>query len=147
MFNIIRTADKGYITNGVENCYLPQPDWLVRPQYHDPQPIMTTTGPSTTDWNRLVHNLKNYSVEQIEETITVYVKMAGFRKEDTTIHVDSGNLYIKAESDLAFIGELYQETIPLPKHADLEQISAEFKNGLLVVKIETKNPKKEVLIS
>lgn len=79
--------------------------------------------------------------------LVVRIEMPGVAKEDCDIVIDGSTLYVRGEkrSDSTYIeGSYYlrqcaygsfERAVPLPRHVDAERASAEFRNGVLVVRL------------
>ena len=87
-----------------------------------------------------------------ENEFLIAVELPGIEKEDISLEVVNGVLVIRAErkqekenkKDGQFVYAQsyagFARTIPLPENADAEGIEAEFKNGVLKVRV----PKKKI---
>lgn len=89
-----------------------------------------------------------------ENQYELHILMPGLSKEDIKVDLEDKKLTISAErkqeaeesgvkyhSVESFFGK-FSRTFHLPKNADTENISAEFKNGILVVSIQKAEPAK-----
>ncbi|AAR39191.1 NEQ344 [Nanoarchaeum equitans Kin4-M] len=91
---------------------------------------------------------------QMRETESYYIitiPLPGVRKEDINLYLDGNNLVIDVHSKakeerkekneyFVNVGEIHlHREIPLPANADPNSIEAEYRNGLLVIRIKKTN--------
>lgn len=76
-------------------------------------------------------------------TIKIEVQLPGFGKEDITVFIEDGTLFVRHAEKSTSCGEKnkvsetdnYLAEVFLPTGLDIAQAQAEMKNGLLVIKI------------
>ena len=86
-------------------------------------------------------------VEEADKEIVVRVEVPGIEKQDWQITVDGSMLYIRGEKHFERISHdstyhimeraygVFQRSIPLPHNVDTEKAVANYKNGVLIVRL------------
>ena len=86
-------------------------------------------------------------VEEADKEIVVRVEVPGIEKQDWQITVDGSMLYIRGEKHFERISHdstyhimeraygVFQRSIPLPYNVDTEKAVANYKNGVLIVRL------------
>lgn len=86
-------------------------------------------------------------VEEADKEIVVRVEVPGIEKQDWQITVDGSMLYIRGEKRFERISHdstyhimeraygVFQRSIPLPHNVDTEKAVANYKNGVLIVRL------------
>ncbi|WP_017754451.1 Hsp20/alpha crystallin family protein [Calidifontibacillus oryziterrae] len=91
-------------------------------------------------------------VKELEKSISIQADLPGFKKEDIELELDDYSLTIKASrsSEREEKGEKYykqerqygkvERTIPLPAEVISDSSKAKYKDGVLTVTLEKRNP-------
>ena len=105
------------------------------------------------DFMEMGARVPRLSVEQEKDSYVYILEMPGLSKNDVSITVDEGNIYIegkktskkekKSKSTYEFSSSTfsYKRVIPLPPLADPNSIKAEMKNGLLIIRVKKRKVK------
>jgi HSP20 family protein len=86
-------------------------------------------------------------VEETDKEIVVRVEVPGIEKEDWQITLDGSMLYLSGEKRFERVTQdstyhimeraygTFQRSIPLPRNVDIERAEANYKNGVLTVRL------------
>lgn len=76
-----------------------------------------------------------YKVEDTEEAHLIYIKAAGYRKENIQIEKVGSDLVIKGTTDKILHDNLdYEFSLP----SDVDKVLAKLEDGILIIKLEKK---------
>ena len=97
--------------------------------------------------NKILNGTLSFPLMDVIDTDTemlVNAELPGFDKKDIEIFIEDNMLTVKGEKKTSIETATYSErkfgsferTVSLPQNADLNNISAEYKNGILSMKIQ-----------
>lgn len=79
----------------------------------------------------------DYQLHEKDDEFVLTIEMPGFNKENISVRWDEGKLHVSAENTDEELGQkkTYYKTFKMPKHIDSEEIKAQYKNGVLEIKL------------
>ena len=97
---------------------------------------------------RVFNHLPAVNVRETEKNYVLDMELPGYDEKDIEIHIDGSSLSISSKQDTAaeekegtwLLRErrlsTFNRSFKLPENANPEEVSAEFKNGILMMKID-----------
>ena len=90
---------------------------------------------------------KDGRVSELEDSIMFEFPLPGYAKDDVTIEIDSNYLVISADIEEAtYFRKSFTKRYEVSSKYDIENTSAELKNGLLEIKISRTKKQKKIKI-
>jgi HSP20 family protein len=79
----------------------------------------------------------DYTLYEEDDEFVLTIDMPGFARDDITVSWDEGVLHIGAEHENEVRGQrkTYRRTFRLPKEIEPDEISAQYRNGVLDVRL------------
>jgi len=99
---------------------------------------------------RTIAYINGYNHYEKDGNLFIEVNAAGFDKKDLSVSVDDDTLKVggktEGKDELGFTKHGLSKTITLPKYADIDNIEAKTKNGVLTIKVPLENKNKKIKI-
>ena len=99
---------------------------------------------------RTVGYINGYNHYEKDGSIFIEINAAGFDKKDMEISINDGLLNIKADSgdkdESSITSGGLNKVVKLPNYADIDNITAASKNGVLTVQVPLEKSKKKIKI-
>jgi len=103
-----------------------------------------------TIFNSIAGNFNIYKdgrVSELEDSIMFEFPLPGYAKDDVTIEIDSNYLVISADiEESTYFRKSFTKRYEVSSKYDIENTSAELKNGLLEIKISRTKKQKKIKI-
>ena len=101
-------------------------------------------------FNSIAANFNIYKdgrVSELEDSIMFEFPLPGYAKDDVTIEIDSNYLVISADiEESTYFRKSFTKSYVVSSKYDIENTSAELKNGLLEIKISRTKKQKKIKI-